>query len=409
MAYEYRGIEYLRRKLNSKAFRVNRRYKYYEMKNLVRDLGISSPPALRGWNSSLGWCAHAVDDLADRLIFREFREDVLDMNEIFRRNNPDVLFDSAFLSALIASCAFVYISQDSEGFPRLQVVDAANATGIIDEITGLLQEGYAVLKRDDNNHPVLEAWFTAEDTQYFERGKLFRTDPHVAGHPLLVPVIYRPDAKRPFGHSRISRACMSYAEGAIRTIKRAEISAEFYSFPQKWVTGIAQDFEIADKWKAAMSSFLTITKDDEGDQAKFGQFQQQSMAPHMDQLKMFASMFAGESSLTLDDLGFPSDNPSSSEAIKAAHEGLRLKARKAQRTFGSGLLNVGFLSACLRDDYRYRREAVYMTKPAWEPIFEPDASGIGLIGDGLIKINQAVPGFVTKETLRNITGIEPGD
>ena len=201
---------------------------------------------------------------------------------------------------------------------------------------------------------------------------------------------------------------MSYTEGAIRTIKRAEISAEFYSFPQKWVTGLAQDFELADKWQAAMSSFLAITKDDEGEQARFGQFQQQSMTPHLDQLKMFASLFAGESSLTMGDLGFPSDNPSSSEAIKAAHESLRLKARKAQRTFGSGLMNVGFLSACLRDDYSYRREAIYMTKPMWEPIFEPDASGIGLIGDGLIKLNQAVPGFATKETLRDITGIEPG-
>ena len=73
MAYEYRGIEYLRQKLNRKRIRVLRRYNFYEMKVLVRDLGISTPPELRAWNSALGWCAHAVDDMADRLIFREMR------------------------------------------------------------------------------------------------------------------------------------------------------------------------------------------------------------------------------------------------------------------------------------------------------------------------------------------------
>lgn len=408
MAYEYRGIEYLRRKLNMVSNRVNLRYRFYEMKNLVRDLGISTPPKLRAWNSSLGWCAHAVDDMADRLIFREFRDDLLGMNEIFQRNNPDVLHDSAMLSALISSCSFLYIAPDEDGYPRIQVIDGGNATGVIDEITGLLKEGYAVLQRDDHGRPVHEAWLTDEDTSYYDHGILYRSDGHIAGHPLLVPVIYRPDAKRPFGHSRISRACMSYTEAAVRTIKRSEISAEFYSFPQRWATGLAQDYEL-DKWKAAMSAFLMVTEDEDGENdVHLGQFDQQSMTPHMDQLRMFASLFAGETSLTLDDLGFPSDNPSSSESIKAAHENLRLKTKKAQRTFGSGFLNAGFLAACIRDNYQYERESIYMTKPVWEPIFEPDASSISLIGDGLIKLNQAVPGFATKETLRDITGIEPG-
>ena len=408
MAYENRGIEYLRRKLSTKVSRVNMRYRYYEMKNMTKVLGLAVPPQMRSWTMAMGWCAHAVDDLADRMIFREFREDIMDMNEIFERNNPDVLFDSAILSALISACAFVYISPDEGGFPRLQVIDGANATGVIDEITGLLNEGYAVLQRDDSGKAVSEAWFTSEATCYYSHGRLFRTDPNPVGYPLLVPIIHRPDAKRPFGHSRISSACMSIQDKAVNVILRSEVSAEFYSFPQKYVTGLSTDAEMAESWKASMSSFLMITKDDEGNEPKFGQFTQQSMEPHLAHLKMFASEFAGETGLTLDDLGFPSENPSSAEAIKAGHEALRLRARKAQRTFGSGFLNVGFLAACLRDEYEYKREAVFMTKPIWEPVFEPDAAGIGLIGDGAIKLNQAVPGFFTGETLRDLTGIEPG-
>jgi Protein of unknown function (DUF1483). len=58
---------------------------------------------------------------------------------------------------------------------------------------------------------------------------------------------------------------------------------------------------------------------------------------------MFASLFAGETGLTLDDLGFVTSNPSSEGAIRAAHENLRLTARKAQRTFGTGFLNAAYL------------------------------------------------------------------
>ena len=131
------------------------------------------------------------------------------------------------------------------------------------------------------------------------------------------------------------------------------------------------------------------------------------MRPYTEQLRTFAALFAGETGLTLDDLGFVADNPSSQEAIKASHENLRLVARKAQKTFGTGFLNIGYLAACLRDDYGYQRRQLYETKPLWEPIFEPDAANMSLIGDGVIKINQAVPGYFNVDNLRLITGMEP--
>lgn len=403
---EYRGIRYLRNKLSLKRTRVLKRYQFYEMKNIVRDLGISTPPDLIGLMLALGWCGKAVDSLADRLVFRDFANDNFDMNGIFAMNNPDVIFDSAVTSALISSCCFIYISLGDNDFPQLQVIDGGNATGIIDPITGLLKEGYAVLERDDNDFPILEAHFMKGVTEYYRKGK-WRTQkiPNNAPAPLLVPIINRPDAKRVFGHSRISRACMSIQSSAVRTIKRSEIAAEFFSFPQKYVTGLSNDAEAMDKWKATISSLITFTKDEEGDSPSLGQFTQQSMTPHTDQLRMFAALFAGETGLTLDDLGFATENPSSAEAIKAAHENLRLSARKAQRTFGSGLLNVGYLAACLRDNYPYLRNQVYLTKPVWEPIFEPDAAMLSSIGDGAIKINQAVPGYFNRDNLRDLTGI----
>lgn len=402
----YYGIPYLQNKLNMKRMRVLTRYRYYEMKNLTFDFGISSPPELRYWNSIVGWCSKAVDSLADRLDFYGFKDDVFDLTGIYDMNNRDVLFNSAVLGALISSCDFIYISEDETGFPRLQVIDGGNATGIMDPITGMLNEGYAVLERDEFGNVVRDAYFTYEYTAFYENGTLVDTRVNKAPYPLLVPFVFRPDSTRPFGHSRISRACISIVGSALRTIKRSEISAEFYSFPQKWATGIDPTAEQMDKWTAAMSAMMKFTLNEDGtDHVKLGQFNQQSMSPHVDQLKMFASLFAGEVGLTIDDLGFPQSNPSSYDAIKAAHENLRLTAKKAQKTFNVGIINAGFLAACVRDGVKYQRSQMTYTRPVWTPVFPADVSMLGAIGDAMGKINMAYPDYLTEDKLYEITGL----
>lgn len=402
------NIDYLKRKLDMRKIRIDLRYQQYDQKKIDRDMGITVPVELREqYRSVIGWCTKAVDVLADRLVFRDFGNDDFDINEIFMMNNPDVFFDSAILNALISSCCFVYISKSLESdIPRLQIIEGRNATGIIDPITGLLKEGYAVLERDDNDNPTLEAYFDQNRTTVFKNAKTEIVEVHNLGYPMLVPIIHRPDAKRPFGRSRISRAAMYYQAYAKRTLERSDITAEFYSFPQKYILGMSPEAEAMDIWKATISAMLRIDKDSDGDRPTVGQFTTSSMSPFTEQLRTAAAGFAGETGLTLDDLGFVSDNPSSSEAIKASHENLRAMGRKAQRCFSSGFLNVGFVAACLRDNFQFRRYQFMKTTARWNPIFEPDASTISLVGDGVIKMNQAVPGYFGPENIRDLTGIK---
>ena len=372
---EYVGIGVLKSILMQKRCRVGLRYLFYDMKNQTMDFGISSPPELKYWNSCVGWCARGVDALADRMDFYGFRDDVFGLAEIYDANNRDILFPSAIQGALIAGCSFIYISEDEYGYPRLQAINADDATGIVNPITGLLNEGYAVLERDMAGLPVKEAYFTHEYTAYYENGTLVDSREYAIKEPMLVPMVFRPDAKRVFGHSRITRSCMSQVCSALRTIKRSEISAEFYSFPQKYVTGVDQDAEQIDKWSAAMSAMMKFTLGEDGqDHVKLGQFTQQSMQPHIEQLKMFASLFASEVGLTLDDLGFPSANPSSYDAIRASHENLRLTARAAQKSFNVGILNAGYLAACIRDRYAYTRQQITVERLVWLPPFRADVS-----------------------------------
>lgn len=407
-----KGIGYLKRKLAVKRVRVQLRYNFYDMKYHVGYISNLIPTELQRFSSTLGWCAKSVDTLANRLIFDGFENDDFQIGSIFEQNNPDVMPDDAALSALIGSCSFIYIGRDASGYPTMQVIDGSNATGEIDRITNMCTEGYAVLERDEYDAPTLEAYFRPYRTDYYRNGVLAPelTFEHKAPYALLVPIIYRPDAKRPFGHSRISRCCMDTVCAAFRTLARSEVSSEFYSFPQRYVLGLSEDAEkIDNKVKAAMSAFLDFRQDEDGKSPTVGQFPQQSMAPFSEQLRTLAAIFAGETDLTLDDLGFSNGNPLSFEAIKASHEALRLTARKAQRTFGTGFLNAGYLATCVRDSFTYQRAAFVDTKPVWQPIFEPDAAALGAIGDAIYKINQAVPDYIGEKAVHSMTGLERDD
>lgn len=377
------------------------------MQNNDTPIGITIPPNVRAqYKSTLGWTAKGVDSLADRLVFRKFENDDFEVTEIFEQNNPDIFFDSAILSALIGSCSFIYLSKGDNEEVRLQVIESSNATGVIDPITGLLNEGYAVLARDDCGQPILEAYFESNATHFLPKGEEPYSVKNTANIPLLVPVIHRPDAVRPFGRSRITRAGMYYQKYAKRTLERADITAEFYSWPQKYIIGLDPDAEPLEKWKATVSSLLTISASDTGKKPSIGQFTTASMTPFTEQLRTAAAGFAGEMGLTLDDLGFVSDNPSSVEAIKASHENLRLAGRKAQRSLGAGFLNVAYVAACLRDEFHYERSQFVKTTVKWEPLFEADANMMTMIGDGALKLNQALPGYINAETIRDLTGIE---
>jgi len=283
------GLDYLKSKCTRRAARVRIRYQYYEMKNGIIDINGVIPAEFKWLSECLGWCSKAVDVLSDRLVISKFDNDNYDATRIFEESNSDILLDNAMLSALISSCSFIYIGKKND-YPCLQVIDGSHATGIIDPQTNLLTEGYAILDTDEWGKPTLEAYFLPEKTIYYRDGVQSETMTHKAPFCALVPMIYRPDAKRPFGHSRISRACMDIQQAALRTLRRSEVASEFYSVAQKYILGLSEDAEFNGRY-ATMSSFLAFSKDDDGDVPTIGQFAPQSMTPYSEQMKTLASLF----------------------------------------------------------------------------------------------------------------------
>lgn len=402
----YLGIDVMRRRLAAKRPRCALRYRFYEQKAAGRPFDLLIPEDMKWVKPVLGWCTKAVDSVIKRLAFDRFKDDVLAVNEIFSMNSRDIFVYDALLSALITSCSFVYISPGADGYPRLQVIDGADATGELDPITKLLTEGYAVLARDEYGQIRTESYFTAEETVIIEGGLSGKVThiPNPAGYPLLVPVINKPDAHRPFGHSRITRACMEHQAAAFRTLKLSEVSAAFYSNPQKYVSGLEPDAEFNGE-RATVASFVRFDHDENGDKPTTGQYTAQTMSPYNDRLRTLASMFAGETDLTLNDLGFYEANPATAESIDASHDELYGTIEQIQRLFSPCLLNVGMVAACLRDKQPYERYVLRYTEPTWFPVARTRPSTLGAVGDAVYKLNEAAPGFIGEDNMKRLTGL----
>ena len=391
-------------KLGLKAAYVSSRYAMYEQDYLPRPFPTIVPEKFRQLIHVMGWATKSVNMLSDRVVFEQFGNDIINANQIWDYNDGDVLSDSLVLSALISSCSFIYISADADGYPRLQAIDGSRATGVIDPQTHMLSEGVAVLERDSLSLPTKTAYFTPEETFVFDNeGNVSRYD-NPTGFPLLVPVCHRPSEVKPFGRSRITPASIGYIHDAALVLMRTHCAGEFYAFPQKYALGLSSEVEF-DEAQATMAAFLKVTQDENGEKPTFGQFQQASMTPYIDELRSKAALFAGENDMTIDDLGFSTDNPATRESIEAAHESLRMSARKAQRSFGSGLKNAAFLAACLRDGKKYGRQIMADITCEWRPIFEPSPSSLSGIGDAVTKIQQAFPNYFTEDKLHRMTGM----
>jgi len=381
------SIEILRGKLAGKQNWIRQKYNVYEMKHQPFDPSPVIPAKEKtNYNTQLGWCTNAVDSLANRLAIDSFENDLFGMWDVYKLNSPDILFDSAIKSALISACSFVYVSADDDEI-RLQVIDGRYATGEMDPVTHLLKEGYAILDCDELGNPVLEAYFTADETVYID--KRTHGETHIAnptGYPLLVPIMYRPDSgDRIFGQSRISKDLIDIQNKARFTITCLEVAREFGAFPQKYVVGLAQDAEF-DSLKNAYKQMLAIDKDGDGDRPVVGQFAQISLSSYLELLKEYKEQF--DKSAGLD-----------------SHEALEVVARKAQDTFGACFLNVGLVATCLRDSAHYKRNEIYNTSVIWRPVYSIDNSVISTFGDGILKLNQAIPNALSAKAIRKLTGL----
>lgn len=340
---------------------------YYDTKNPLKDLGISIPPQLKQIETALGWPAKGVNALARRCNFDGFvvpgsDSDPFNLSQIMNENQMDILIPQGITSSLIHATAFLATTRGDvqSGEPDVvqSIRSAVNGTGIWDSRKRGFSSFLSIVDSDDSGNPtefimylperVLTLIYAASKWRVFEQVNPLNRVP-------VEPLVYQPELARPLGHSRISRTVMSLTDQAIRAMLRAEVSAEFYSAPQRYLLGADESaFQDAtgatvSKWQAIMGRFLAIGADDDGNVPQVGQFPQMSMEPHLAHLQQIAQNFAADQNLPVSSLGIVQDNPASAEAIFAAKEELVVEAEGANRVFGSALVRSAQNAVMLRD------------------------------------------------------------
>lgn len=392
--------------IQAKSARNALRRRYYDHKSVLRDVGISIPPQMRDVATVIGWPAKAVDSMSRRTILDGFTTVNTDtatigLDSIWESNRLASEVPQAHTSALMHSTAFTFVTAGdvTAGEPEaiISVRSAESASAIWDKRRRTFSAALSIIDVSSSGSPNTMVLYVPNLAIVINRvGTSW--DVRYAPHELGVPVealTYRAALDRPFGSSRISRPVMALTDATVRTLLRTEVSAEFYSAPQRYVLGADEDlFVDADgkaipAWQAVLGRMFAVGRDEDGNVPTVGQFTQQSMEPHLAQVRSLASLFAAETSLPVGSLGIVQDNPSSAEAIFAAKEELVVEIEHWEATsLGPAWERTIRNALRLIDDTPAARSEYAGIRAHWA---SPSTPSIVSAADAMVKQVAAIP------------------
>lgn len=403
-------------KLQTLAWSAGVKYEYYNATQQVVDLGIAVPKNFRNMRPGVGWASRAVNTIADRINFDGFANDDFSINDLFDRVGAEAVLNKAKTDALIAGCSFVAVMPTDDGSVKLLPFTATEATGVIDQRTGLLETGLAVTRwyPFDNRYTAWKDWsevglipadymlFGRDFTAVFVNQQLVRVIENPTGRPLLHVLTHRQSADRPFGKSRISNTVRRIVDEVGRLKIRYEIAAEFYSAPQRYINGLAEGTMNNANLESALGKVWGITKDEDGEHPEIGQLAQMSINQFSDQKKDLARDFCAETALTLRNLGYETANPTSAESLSAMSDDLLLEAQESQTELGREFKEIAISMRMLLNGNNSIPDRLRSIEPTWKPLFQID---VGSAGDAVYKLIQAMPELAGTTTLYRMLGM----
>lgn len=349
--------------------------KYYTQHNEL--VGISNPKADDVDDVTVeevvGWAKEAVDSLAMRSILDGFLfegEEDKEFSRLVRANALDsVLYPQACVSALTYGVGWFTVMRGNRTQPKafVRCFSGEQAAGIWDKDECRLKCGAVLNDVDREGRARKYTFFWPDEVIVFERhGETWDHTSHRSdmGTPLMVPMVFQPDADRPLGHSRITPEIMRTIDRATRQLRNLDIGCESYVWPQRWMMGVDEDLfeeknddgEVVKVNKSRREVYggkiLALTRDLEGNVPNVGEFSQADVSPIIRAYEQAAQQMSGATHVPVNELGVLSSNYTSSEALQASTKALCLDVELMNRQNARTLEQVALMMMAISENKR---------------------------------------------------------
>ncbi|WP_381801177.1 phage portal protein [Streptomyces niveus] len=400
-------ITALRTDLLEQRFKLDLLDAYFNGEQLIRDLGISIPPQLKGLHTVIGWPRIGVEALESRLELEAFRwadgSASSELDEIVEAN--DLLDESslAHLDALTYGREYVTVgSGDSVDAPPLVTFESPmDMTLFWDARSRAATSALRESVEDGVRAITLYTPFETIHATEVEGGSwaVYDRDQHNLG---VVPVLRMANRQRTadrVGHSEITPEVMSITDAACRRLMGIEVAAEFFGAPQRYILGASESaFQDAEgnaksAWETYIGRVLALERDEDGAVPEVGQFTAHDPSGQTKIIDLYARIMATQLGLPPHMLGYTSDNPASAEAILNAQDMLVHKSERRIKRFGAthkGYMRLGLWVRDGKPPPPERRIEVVFRNPATPTIASQTDAAVKLVQAGLLAADSEV-------------------
>ncbi|OKH91495.1 phage portal protein [Streptomyces uncialis] len=387
---------------------------YFNGEQLVRDLGISIPPQLKGLHTVIGWPRIGVEALEQRLDLEAFRwsdgAGGAELDEIAEANNWFDEASLAHLDALTYGREYVVAgSADEEGAPPLVTFespldmtmqwDARGRVGLAAyrESRGDRYDGSLTSK--DRVISLMTPLETVTALEVDGGWEVLSRDEHRLG---VLPVLRMANRQRTadrVGKSEITPEVRSITDAACRRLMGIEVQAEFFGAPGRYILGASESaFQDAEgnaksAWETYIGRVLALERDEDGQVPTVGQFTAHDPSGQTKIIDLYARIMATQLGLPPHMLGYTSDNPASADAIRSSEGMLVKKSERRIRRFGATHREAMRLALWVRDgkepDPARRIDAVWRN-PATPTLAAQTDAAVKMVQAGLLPADSDV-------------------
>lgn len=324
------------REVRQKSGRNRLRAQYVDDKKRLDRIGFSIPPHMVDFQTPIGWARKGIVTPASRIRPDGFtlpRQSTFldDVNEAFEDNHFAAVERMAIESSLQHGVSFVFVTPGDPILGEPEVIMAARTalegTAEVDSRTNRVLTALEIISGVE-----CLLYMPGLTLQVEHVDREWTVTREYAGVPNFVPCvpyIWGWSLARPFGRSRVTRPLMGYIDRGVRTMLRQEVTAEFFSAPQRALLGASEAHFTDAKGNrispldALMGGLWALPDTFDEEEQKLvrpdlKQLQQATMQPHSEMLRTIGLMVSSELSIPVAYLGIISDNPSSADAILAS-------------------------------------------------------------------------------------------